>query len=139
MIEYDDGSDYDTELRFCEKYSGMIPPQGLYFTEGDQVTIISAAGPRYDQEGVVVAIESWCNKEYWFGQGRKRKVCVGPFGTFTVRIISGENQGHVVKMVKSEEMRRRKNHTDVRTYNKTLRVVEVAPVVVAPVVVTNKV
>ena len=128
MIEYDGGWEKVTELRFCEKYSGMIPPEGLYFTEGDQVTIQSEEGPQYDQEGVVVAIEGWCDKEFMITENRRRKRVYGPFGTYTVRIVFGENKGQVVKMVKSEEMRRRKKHTAVMTVHKTLGVIQVAPV-----------
>lgn len=134
MIEYDGGWEKVTELRFCEKYSGMIPPEGLYFTEGDQVTIQSEEGPKYDQEGVVVAIEGWCDKEFMITENRRRKRVYGPFGTYTVRIVFGENEGQVVKMVQSEELRRRKKFTEVPTVSKTLGVVVVAPVVVAPVV-----
>ena len=134
MIEFDDGEEKDIELHFCEKYSGTIPPEGLYFTEGDQVTIQSEEGPKYDQEGVVVAIEGWCDKEYMIIENRRRKRVYGKFGMYTVQIVSGENEGQVVKMVKSEEMRRRKLHTDVPAVHQTLGVIQVAPVDVAPVV-----
>ena len=117
-IEYDDGDNQDVELRRCVKYAGIIPQMGLYFTEGDEVTLYSDEGRRYDQTGVVLAIEKWEIKRY-DALNNKKKNMKGPFGVFTVKITSGDNAGHVRQSVNSEELRRRGENDDTLTVWRT--------------------
>merc|ERR1712166_1258641 len=57
QIEYDDGDVKDARLSRCQIYHGLLTTTGLYFTEGDPVTIHNEMGRTYDAEGVVTAIE----------------------------------------------------------------------------------
>ena len=140
-IEYDDQETGNAEIFLCKKYMGLIPPMGLYFTEGDRVVVESELGRTYDSEGVVVEISSWVKKSYL--SQRKGKHMEGPFGIFTVQITAGENKGHILHHVKSEDMVRRvgdsrgggsssnqeKKAVDIGTVRSTREVIPVAPVV----------
>ena len=104
-VEYDDQETRNEELYLCTKYSGLLPPLGLYFTEGDLVVVESDLGSTYSESGVVVEIEASHVKRY--SRRTKRKTCTGPFGVFKVQITEGANKGHVLHGVRSEDLRRR--------------------------------
>ena len=112
-IEYDNSDVKDVVLSKCQKYHGRIPPSGLYFTEGDLVTIHSKLGRQYDAEGVVIAIEKVENQKYQ--SPKNQKWMEGKFGIFTVGITNGDNIGHQCKGIRSEELRRRGKHANVQT------------------------
>jgi hypothetical protein len=105
-IFYDDGQlEKDVKTIRCKKYTGQIPCEGLYFTEGDAVTVESKHGHQFDEEGEIIKLEKYVVKQ--FQSGSRRKFRQGPFGTFTVRITSGLNRGQIIKNVKSEDLCRR--------------------------------
>ena len=117
-IQYDDGEINTAKLNKCQLYQGMMPQQGLYFTEGDLVTIKSDFGVEYDQEGVVIALETWKEKSYR-SLNHTGKSMSGPFGIFTVRLTKGDNIGYESEGIRSENLRRRGQYKNTKTVSIT--------------------